>query len=123
MILICTLIGTLLTNLIVNTSTSQEILYCSNVNALNKFGFPETNSSLTPTSPKADVPGATMNVINVNYAYTIGSAFFIISPLAATTFCSYWMTNRYPSSAIYEPAFKNYSLLNDYDDTFLFILI
>ena len=88
-----------------------EILYCSNLSAINQQQWPITNRSnpIIQTLSKASYPGATMQILHVNFLeraiFLDLSSPAVLNAISAITIgqsssCVQWFGSQYPTSTL-----------------------
>ncbi|KAJ3058920.1 hypothetical protein HK102_010253, partial [Quaeritorhiza haematococci] len=132
MVLVSSILGAFVLRLITQNQKPKELLFCSNLPALDDFNFPiqDFDDPKLPKTPKDAIPGATMDVTNININIpgpisTIGGGGGGGPPGAAIlTFfkpCTFWFGNNYPyNDPVYarDPEIGNQTIFR-LDSTFL----
>ncbi|KAI8925005.1 hypothetical protein BC831DRAFT_284172 [Entophlyctis helioformis] len=109
MVLASSILGAVITGLLVKSNTNTEFISCSNRNAMTPIGVPnwdETDLRNLPQSPGSDFAaiGATQDtVFHSNWAIIRPSG-AAINAVSGKQPCSYWYGDEYPTGgSVYEP--------------------
>ncbi|TPX33602.1 hypothetical protein SmJEL517_g03582 [Synchytrium microbalum] len=112
MVAISSILGAVLTALIAKTASYSELLYCSNVTALDAYNLPialtsSDLSSLPNITGKGSIPGATLDTIFATNYFRYAGALSLNGPPGASSYnikrvCTNWFGESYPFSTIYE---------------------